>query len=79
MQQSHAAARIQTVIDECLPLLKALAKGRGAVTIGGSHAKGTFDDRSDIDFRAPGGRPLQRTNCPGWRPSLEFDPRGNPA
>jgi hypothetical protein len=39
------------VIAECLPLLKTLAKGRCAVTIGGSHGKGTFDDRSDVDFR----------------------------
>lgn len=51
MDQNQPVSRIQTVIDECLPLLKALAKGRCAVTIGGSHGKGTFDSRSDIDFR----------------------------
>lgn len=39
------------MIAECLPLLKALANGRCAVTIGGSHGKRTFDDRSDVDFR----------------------------
>ena len=43
--------RIQPVIDECLPLIKAMAKGRCAVAIGGSHGKGTFDNRSDVDFR----------------------------
>lgn len=43
--------RIQAVIDECLPKLKALGTGRCAVTIGGSHGKGTFDERSDLDFR----------------------------
>lgn len=43
--------RIQAVIDECLPLLRALGRGRVAVTIGGSHGKGTYDERSDVDFR----------------------------
>jgi len=51
MGQIDAVPRIKAVIDECLPLLKALARGRCAVTIGGSHGKGTFDDRSDVDFR----------------------------
>lgn len=51
MKQNQAVPPIQTVIDECLPLLKALGKGRCAVTIGGSHGKGTFDTRSDLDFR----------------------------
>lgn len=43
--------RIQPVIDDCLPLLKPLALGRYAVSIGGSHGKGTHDGRSDVDFR----------------------------
>jgi hypothetical protein len=43
--------QIQAVIDECLPKLRALGSGRCAVTIGGSHGKGTFDERSDLDFR----------------------------
>ena len=51
MEQDRPVARIQAVIDECLPLLKALAIGCCAVTIGGSHGKGTFDERSDVDFR----------------------------
>ena len=51
MEQDHSVARIQAVIDECLPLLKALAVGRCAVTIGGSHGKRTFDTLSDVDFR----------------------------
>jgi hypothetical protein len=51
MKQDHSLARIQAVIDECLPLLKALAIGRCAVTIGGSHGKRTFDTLSDVDFR----------------------------
>lgn len=51
MEPNHNISRTQIVIEECLPLLKALAKGRCAVTIGGSHGKGTFDNRSDVDFR----------------------------
>ena len=51
MGQNRNVARIQSVIDECVPLLKQLATGRCAVTIGGSHGKGTFDTRSDVDFR----------------------------
>ncbi len=43
--------RIQAVIDDCLPYLRALGRGRCAVTIGGSHGKGTFDEQSDVDFR----------------------------
>lgn len=43
--------RIQPVIDECVPLFKPLAKGRYAVTIGGSRGKRTADVRSDVDFR----------------------------
>ena len=42
---------IQAVIDECVQPLKALAKGRCAVSIGGSHGKDIFDNRSDVDFR----------------------------
>lgn len=41
----------QPLIDECLPLLRALGKGRCAVTIGGSRGKRTTDARSDVDFR----------------------------
>jgi hypothetical protein len=51
VDQKMAVSHIQAVIDECLPLLKTLAKGRYAVTIGGSHGKGISDVRSDIDFR----------------------------
>lgn len=43
--------RIQPVIEECVPLFKPLAKGRYAVTIGGSRGKRTADVRSDVDFR----------------------------
>lgn len=49
--KKNVRPHIQVVIDECLPKLKALGIGRCAVTIGGSHGKGTFDERSDLDFR----------------------------
>lgn len=42
---------VQAVIDDCLPLCRALGQGRYAVSVGGSYGKGTFDRRSDIDFR----------------------------
>jgi len=76
--------RSQPVIDECLPLIKAMAKGRCAVAIGGSHGKGTFDHRSDVDFRlycdttvgAPGASTSTTAGCGqstritrNWRPA----------
>lgn len=42
---------MQAVIDECLPVLKKLAQGRYAISIGGSQGKGISDTLSDIDFR----------------------------
>ncbi|MGC9349295.1 MAG: nucleotidyltransferase domain-containing protein [Anaerolineae bacterium] len=42
---------IQPVVNDCLPLCKALGEGRYAVSIGGSYGKGTFDRESDLDFR----------------------------
>ncbi|MBI4975929.1 MAG: DUF4037 domain-containing protein [Spirochaetes bacterium] len=49
----HAAipVRIQPVIDDFLPVMRALGKGRTAISIGGSHGKKTFDEKSDVDFR----------------------------
>ncbi len=41
----------QAVINECLPLLRSLAVGRYAISIGGSHGKKIYDEKSDIDFR----------------------------
>ena len=46
-----AVPRIQKCIDEFLPILRPMAKGRYAITIGGSHGKRTFDEHSDVDFR----------------------------
>jgi hypothetical protein len=42
---------IQPVVEDCLPLCRALGEGRYAVSIGGSYGKGTFDQQSDLDFR----------------------------
>ncbi len=41
----------QPVIDDLLPLCRALGEGARAVSIGGSYGKGTFDRTSDLDFR----------------------------
>ncbi len=43
--------RIQKLIEEFLPIIRPMAKGRYAITIGGSHGKQTFDQQSDVDFR----------------------------
>lgn len=43
--------RIQPVIDDFLPTLRAFGQGRTAITIGGSHGKRTSDEKSDVDFR----------------------------
>lgn len=40
-----------SIIDDCIPLIKRLAVGRYAISIGGSWGKGTFDQNSDVDFR----------------------------
>jgi hypothetical protein len=44
---------VQEVIDEFIPICQKLAAGRGeyAISVGGSLGKGTWDKRSDIDFR----------------------------
>lgn len=51
MHQSQGSPRTQEVLDACLPLIRALAVGRYAITIGGSHGKGFADHLSDIDFK----------------------------
>lgn len=45
------APELQPVIDDLLPLCRALGEGACAVSIGGSYGKGTFDRTSDLDFR----------------------------
>jgi hypothetical protein len=44
---------VQAVIDDLLPICRKLAEGRGkyAISVGGSQGKGTWDKRSDVDFR----------------------------
>ncbi len=44
-------AEVQPLIDELLPLCRALGEGKYAVSIGGSYGKGTFDRQSDLDIR----------------------------
>ena len=51
MSSNLSVPRIQKCIDEFLPIIRPMAKGRYAITIGGSHGKRTFDEHSDVDFR----------------------------
>jgi len=39
------------VINDLVPMIRQMASGRYAISIGGSIGKGTSDKRSDIDFR----------------------------
>jgi hypothetical protein len=48
---NNAPSRIQACIDEFLPIIRLMAAGRYAISIGGSHGKRTFDSHSDVDFR----------------------------
>jgi hypothetical protein len=48
---SHIPDELQPIIDDMLPLCRALGEGKRAVSIGGSYGKGTFDRTSDLDFR----------------------------
>ena len=43
--------QIKEIIEECIPLIRKLAIGRYAISIGGSVGKGKSDQSSDIDFR----------------------------
>ncbi len=42
---------LDDVIKDCLPLIRPMARGQYAISIGGSIGKGTFDQISDVDFR----------------------------
>ncbi len=44
--------RVQPVIGEFIPICRKLAgQQRYAISVGGSHGKGTWDNHSDVDFR----------------------------
>ncbi len=42
---------LRSIVDDALPLVRAFAQGRYAVSIGGSHGKGIASPDSDVDFR----------------------------
>ena len=42
---------INELIENCLPIIRDLKKGRYSITIGGSIGKGLSDSKSDVDFR----------------------------
>ena len=52
-QRREFSSNARAVIDEFIPICHKLANGRGkyAISVGGSHGKGTWDSHSDIDFR----------------------------
>lgn len=52
--------RVQTVIDEFVPMLRQWhgEVGKYAIAIGGSQGKDSWDERSDVDFRFFYERPL---------------------
>jgi len=43
--------QVQELIEEFVPILRAWDVGRYAIAVGGSQGKGTWDSRSDVDFR----------------------------
>jgi hypothetical protein len=42
---------LDQVIESCLPYIRKMARGRYAISIGGSIGKGAMDGKSDVDFR----------------------------
>ncbi len=42
---------VSAVIAECVPIIRKWDVGRYAISVGGSQGKGTWDERSDVDFR----------------------------
>jgi hypothetical protein len=48
---SALASELGALIAELSPLIRPLAVGRYAISIGGSRGKGNADGRSDVDFR----------------------------
>ena len=71
MSDSSFPPVIQSVFDEFIPICRQLAGDqRYAISVGGSLGKGTWDSRSDVDFRLFTDRELQ---CPEQRPELWAD------
>jgi hypothetical protein len=61
---------IHAIIDDCLPLIVAMAGGRYAVSLGGSRGKRVADERSDLDFRLFCDAPVGGEACyqtPEWQ------------
>lgn len=52
MSQTKFSPTIQEIFNEFVPIIKTLAGDqRCAISVGGSLGKGTWDSRSDVDFR----------------------------
>ena len=68
MSASSFPPVIQSIFEEFIPICKQIAGDqRYAISVGGSLGKGTWDSRSDIDFRLFTDRELPR---PKQRPEL---------
>jgi hypothetical protein len=50
-EQPRFSPTVQAVVADCLPTIRRMTEGRYAISIGGSQGKGTWDERSDVDFR----------------------------
>jgi hypothetical protein len=61
-------AAVRDVVSDVIPFFEQMDTGRFAVALGGSLSKGTWDDRSDIDFRLYHERPLPvpLASSPTW-------------
>jgi hypothetical protein len=71
MQASSFPPVIQSIFEEFIPICRQLAGDqRYAISVGGSLGKGTWDSRSDVDFRLFTDR---RLPGPGQRPDLWVD------
>lgn len=64
---------VQEVIDDVLPFFRSLDCGAWALAISGSLSKGTWDERSDIDFRYYHERPLPSVprDSAFWKPYFD--------
>jgi hypothetical protein len=71
MSLSSFSPTVNAIIEEFIPICKKLAgEQRYAMSVGGSLGKGTWDDRSDVDFRLFTDQALEWTDK---RPDLWVD------
>ncbi|MCL2775548.1 MAG: DUF4037 domain-containing protein [Oscillospiraceae bacterium] len=47
----NSSEKVNKLIENCLPMIRAFPKGRYTITVGGSRGKQLSDGSSDVDFR----------------------------